>query len=448
MATLGNDFFNEELKRLNDFNFGDSTTGTGKYNVRKSDVTYDDNTRPVITTTGEYLLDFENRFEENLIRKEQLVKEEQIAKEQKSDNNDSSDSTEIEYSDPLRKIAGGRVLQYPIDLDTDLQDHFEIQVFKYRPAGSLPAITSTNQGSNAAGTKQLRGGYYSGSNRRGNRQNFRLQDLQSTIQLPIPPSIKDTNTVSFNDSRMSGFSAAIMGPAVAGFLGKNSKFEFPKPKEGLEGIRTRASNLLKGTGEALLNILGAGAEAVRNDEFTRLQSLNAIAQAVSALGVSIDVDQAITRVSGAVRNPNLELLFNGPSLRNFSFTIRLTPRSPEESKRVRMIIRVLKQHSAVKRNAGVFNDSANSNFLIGTPDVFKLRYIKAKTQKDIKGLNKFKTCALTSVSVDYTGEVGRFAAYEEDSQPMTTIISLAFTELTPIYDEDYAEFTSDDDVGL
>ena len=447
-TTFGKDFGFEELKRLNDYNFGDSTTGIGKYKVRRSDVTYDDDTRPIITSTGEYLLDFENRFEENLIRKEQLVKEDQITKEQKSDNNDSSDSTEIEYSDPLRKIAGGRVLQYPIDLDTDLQDHFEIQVFKYRPAGSLPAITSTNQGSNAAGTKQLRGGYYSGSNRRGNRQNFRLQDLQSTIQLPIPPSIKDTNTVSFNDARMSGFSAAIMGPAVAGFLGKNNKFEFPKPKEGLEGIRTRASNLLKGTGEALLNILGAGAEAVTNDEFTRLTQLNAIAQAVSALGVSIDVDQAITRVSGAVRNPNLELLFNGPSLRNFSFTIRLTPRSPEESKRVRMIIRVLKQHSAVKRNAGVFNDSANSNFLIGTPDVFKLRYIKARTQKDIKGLNKFKTCALTSVSVDYTGEVGRFAAYEEDSQPMTTIISLAFTELTPIYDEDYAEFTSDDDVGL
>ena len=276
MANLGYEFGFEELKRLNDYNFGDSTTGIGKYNVRRSDVTYDDDTRPVITETGEKLLDFENRFEENLIRKEQLLKEEQITNEQKSDNNnndDSSDSTEIEYSDPLRKIGGGRVLQYPIDLDTDLQDHFEIQVFKYRPAGTLPAITSTNQGSNAAGTKQLRGGYYSGSNRRGNRQNFRLQDLQSTIQLPIPPSIKDTNTVSFNDSRMSGFSAAIMGPAVAGFLGKNSKFEFPKPEPGLQGIRTRASNLLKGTGEALLNILGAGAEAVTNDEFTRLTQL-------------------------------------------------------------------------------------------------------------------------------------------------------------------------------
>ena len=454
MANLGFDFGFEELKRINDSNFGDSETGIGKYNVRRSDVTYDDDTRPIITSTGEYLLDFEKRFEENLIKKEQLVKEKQITKEEKTDNNNNSSGnngntrTEIPYRDPLRKIAGGRVLQYPIDLDTDLQDHFEIQVFKYRPAGSLPDVTSTNQGYNAPGVKQLRGGYYSGSNRRGNRQNFRLQDLQSTIQLPMPPSIKDTNTVSFNDARMSGFSAAIMGPAVSAFLGKNSKFNFPEPEKGLQGIRTRASNLLKGTGEALLNILGAGAQAIQNEEFTRLTQLNAIAQAVSALGVSIDVDQAITRTSGAIRNPNLELLFKGPALRSFSFNIRLTPRSPEESKRVRMIIRVLKQHSAVKKNARVFNDSATSNFLIGTPDVFKLRYIKARTQKDIKGLNKFKTCALTSVSGDYTGEVGRFAAYEEDSQPMTTIISLNFTELTPIYDEDYAEFTNDDDVGM
>ena len=158
-------------------------------------------------------------------------------------------------------------------------------------------------------------------------------------------------------------------------------------------------------------------------------------------------------MSGAIRNPNLELLFKGPSLRSFSFNIRLTPRDPDESKRVRMIIRALKQHSAAKRNPQIFLEGGGqsdlgSNFLLGTPDVFKLRYIKARTQRDIKGLNKFKTCALNSIAVDYTGEIGRFAAYEEDSQPVTTIISLNFTELTPIYDEDYAEFTNDDDVGM
>ena len=118
-----------------------------------------------------------------------------------------------------------------------------------------------------------------------------------------------------------------------------------------------------------------------------------------------------------------------------------------------MIIRVLKQHSAVKKNPQIGNNynaaqDEGSNFLLGTPDVFKLRYIKAKTQKDIKGLNKFKTCALKSVSVDYTGEAARFAAYNEDSQPVTTLVTLNFSELVPIYDEDYHEFTNDDDVGL
>ena len=202
-------------------------------------------------------------------------------------------------------------------------------------------------------------------------------------------------------------------------------------------------------GKATFNAL---TNAAQDKGFRRVTTLNAIAQAVAALGVSIDVDQAITRASGAVRNPNLELLFKGPALRSFSFNIRLTPRNADESKRIRMIIRVLKQHSAAKRNPQIFPENSQSdlgtNFLLGTPDVFKLRYIKARTQRDIKGLNKFKTCALTSIAVDYTGEVGRFAAYEEDSQPVTTIISLSFTELTPIYDQDYAEFTNDDDVGL
>ena len=365
------------------------------------------------------------------------------------------------YRDPLRKIGGGRVLQYPIDLDTDLQDYFEIQVFKYRPAGNLPQLNSTNQGQSydknynpidftinpLTNRRQGLGGYYSGSNLRGNRQNFRLQDLQSTIQLPIPPSIKDMNSVDFAGGTMSGLAGAAFSPIVQAFLRRDKAFD-----EAIKGgdfrIKTQALGVLKRLKSATGGVLGAVGEAIENSEFKRVKSLDAIAQAIAAGGVNVDVTQAITRVSGAVRNPNFELLFKGPTLRNFSFTIRLTPRDAAESKRIRMIIRVLKQHSAVKRNANLFGDAETSNFLLGTPDVFKLRYIKAKTQKDIKGLNKFKTCALNSISVDYTGEVGRFAAYEEDSQPVTTIISLSFTELTPIYDEDYAEFTSDDDVGL
>ena len=383
----------------------------------------------------------------------------------KANDKSTEENAPSTYRNPLRKIAGGGVLQYPIDLDTDLQDYFEIQIFNYRPARSLPSVRKTNQDYNPVGSKGPYtdtpksgdpgyGAYYSGSNRRGNRQNFRLQDLQSTIQLPMPPSIKDMNAVDFAGGTMSGLAASLFGPTVDAFLGGGGAATTLLDSQKVGALRSAANAVLAGlTGakDVATSTLSSLIDTAKDKAFTRVAGINAVAQAVAGLGVQIDVNQAITRVSGAVRNPNLELLFKGPSLRSFSFTIRLTPRDPDEAKRVRMIIRALKQHSAVKRSPQVFaNDSDNlgSNFLLGTPDVFKLRYIKARTQKDIKGLNKFKTCALESISVDYTGEVGWFAAYEEDSQPVTTIISLSFTELAPIYDSDYAEFTTDDDVGL
>ena len=404
------------------------------------------------------------KIKERVERREKRLKAENLENENVDKNNEKKDENASigkdnrrknqsgAYRDPLRKIFGGRVMQYPIDLNTDLQDYFEIQIFKYRPAKSLPDITKSNQVGDGTG------GYSSKSTQRGNRQNFRLQDLQATIQLPMPPSIKDMNMVDWSSGAMSGLAASVMGPAIKALLGQaenREKFVTEVSDGNFKGMRQFAANLMaytSGTQDAIKGGFKNFFTDIQQMDFRRYQFVNAISQAVSGLGINIEVDQAITRVSGAVRNPNLELLFKGPALRNFSFTIRVTPRDLEESKRVRMIIRALKQHSASKVNPQLFEGKTSregSNYLLGSPDVFKLRYIKARTQKDIKGLNKFKTCALNSISVDYTGEVGSFAAYEEDSQPVTTIIQLSFTELAPIYDKDYEEFKyTDDDVGM
>jgi len=336
----------------------------------------------------------------------------------------------------IRKINGGRVLQYPIDIDTNLQDYFEIQVFRYRPAGRLPDLGSDTEEQKY--TDDTMGNY----SRRFNRQNLRLQDLQSTIQIPIPNSLKDMNAIGWGPEEISGLLGSIGGPTMNKLFGEGDGFDGGLFRDVLGTAGDTAKEIKKLFGE------GTGLS-----QFRKRAALNLISQAASGVGINIDVDQAVTRINGTIVNPNMELLFNGPSLRTFSFVIRFTPRSLEESKRIRMIIRVLKQHSAVKKNPQISNNynvahDEGSNFLLGTPDVFKLRYIKAKTQKDIKGLNKFKTCALRSVSVDYTGEAARFAAYNEDSQPVTTLVTLNFSELVPLYDEDYHEFTNDDDVGL
>ena len=340
------------------------------------------------------------------------------------------------------KIAGGGVLQYPIDLDTDIQDYFEIQIFKYRAARALPNINSS--------TENTAGGIFANSNLRGLRQNQRLQELQSTIQLPIPNSVKDQNAVGWGGGEMSGVAGTILGPVTDALFGGGMDLTEEKEKEArgiLEQLSQAGANVGE-LGNKFLNLFGGITDVMPEKAIRRRNMLSMVNKLTAIAGVNINVNQAIGRF-GAVENPNLELLITGPSLRSFSFTIRLTPRSPEEAKKVRMIIRALKQSMAIKKGQQLFQSDSATNLLLGTPDVFKLRYIKARTQKDIKGLNKFKTCALQNMSVDYTGEAGRFAAYDEDSQPVTSIITLSFSELVPIYDTDYVEFAlEDDNVGL
>ena len=347
----------------------------------------------------------------------------------------------------LSKINGGQVLQYPVDLDTSIQDYFEIQIFKYRPAKVLPGITRTSQGygikSNKQGvnnetnkgsiTKQSGTDYSYAASRRQNRQNQRLEELQGTIQLPMPSDIKDGNRVDWGGEKMGNLEGQI-ADSIIDSMGDNTLGQ---------------GNVDKGFGETAGDTVNAFKKTIQNKGFRRKMQMELIAAAGKTLGLNVDVDQALNRKFGVVKNPNLELLFTGPQLRDFTFMFRFSPRSSDESAKVRMIIRSLKQHMATKKNPkrGSKGESTG-NWLLGTPDVFKLRYIKAKTQQDIKGLNKFKTCALKSINVDYTGGLGRFAAYDEDSQPITTFVTLTFGELLPLYDQDYLEFDSHDDVGL
>lgn len=311
-----------------------------------------------------------------------------------------------------KKIGGNQVLKYPLDMDTRFQDCLQIKVFGYLPGG-IPGI--------GEGTDQ-------------SRSARRLEQVKEIIQIPIPNAIADSNAVTWGAESITSSSGQLAGDVVDSLFGGEDQNPFE-----------RAVKLFSETGE--------GAAKALADPFIRRRKIaNIIASGAAAFGVNIDVNQVITRKAGVIENPNLELLFTGPSLRAFQFAVRFSPRNEIESKRVRTIIRVLKERSAVKKGVTIASGlvSANSsNLLLGTPDVFELRYLKAGTQSEIKGLHKFKTCALTNISVDYTGGEGRFSAYSLDSQPVTTVVTMSFSELVPLYDEDYfEEFSADDDVGF
>ena len=137
-------------------------------------------------------------------------------------------------------------------------------------------------------------------------------------------------------------------------------------------------------------------------------------------------------------NPNAEMLFQGPSIRDFSFSFTMVARSQKEGEEIRKIIRFLKLGMAPK-----FRNTA----FLANPDVFELQY-KNGTGKDdiIKTVNLFSPggLALTTMAVDYAPD-GYWAAYR-DSQPVAVKMDLSFTELRPIYESDQAG-TPDDSVG-
>lgn len=249
-----------------------------------------------------------------------------------------------------------------------------------------------------------------------------------SIILPIPSSIQDGNSVSYADGTLDSLSAA----ALQGVSNTIKDFNLMSGQTSSQLTQQFTSNL----GRTFNSMMDAGLKG----QFIRSLASQAISQIP---GVSaITPDQFLARQTGGIMNPNMELLFNGVTLRSFKFSFKMTPRDKDEGGQIKKIIRNLKINMAPQT---LEVGTANKNNFIRTPNVFKLTYMKGSGPHPF--LHKFKTCALTDMAVNYTGE-GLYATYS-DATPISIILDLTFKELEPIYDTDYFNNgeLSDDTVG-
>ena len=155
---------------------------------------------------------------------------------------------------------------------------------------------------------------------------------------------------------------------------------------------------------------------------------SAVGNAFAAAAAGVDGQALLSRTTGMVMNPNMELLFKGPSLRPFSFKFKLAPRGQTEADNIIKIIRFFKQGGAPIRS--------KSNLFLKSPHVFRLTYIHRGEQGELhKKLNAFKTCALQGFGVNYT-PTGNYATYQ-DGTMVAYDINMSFTEITPVFNDDY-----------
>lgn len=305
------------------------------------------------------------------------------------------------------KIPG--VLKYPQDLDIKNQDYFFIEQYRYKAPNSEQLLGKDPD-------KAFSDIGFIGLSRNSDFSDGQ-KNVMATVILPMPNSVTDSNNVSWGDEGFNNIAAALAGatrsPATAlALLGSGA----------LVGEKaTQLSVLL-----SALTTNGTIGGPLALELSTLLQS-----KAVKAAGMAINPETILQRGAGIIPNNNLELLFNGPSLRSFSFQYRMTARDETEAAVIRKIIRSFKQGMAPKK---MNSKSGAPSFFLGSPNIFRLNY-KTVGKQNILGVNNFKTCALQSFGCNYTPD-GFWAAYD-GGQPVSVVMNMQFAELEPIYDTDY-----------
>lgn len=288
----------------------------------------------------------------------------------------TSDTNAEAFLDSNKVDGKNELLKYPsIAPPPGMQfDYIQITAYEYTPSGLNP---SRNRAVSA-----LKGKEY------------------ETVQLPMQPTITESNAVSWTNDTINDIQRGLakVSEGAIKFMGDGSK-------------------------EAIEKALAGGADDVK-----KLLTSDTAKDALIAFFAGQAVGARLMgRSTGAIINPNLELLFSGPGLRTFNFTFKLTPRNIEESEVIRKIIRAFKRNSAVQ--------TASSAFFLKSPRIFKLEYIY-KDGGQHPYLNKFKPCALTNFSVNYTPD-GSYMVFNDTGSLTAYDIQLSFTEIVPVYADDY-----------
>ena len=400
-----------------------SASGTDAYNKQKfkgqknSYLSHANGDRAVQATASELNSEYVKNSKSNT--NEQFIEEENV-------------NAVVENATPAEPTSSGsEIMSYPLDLNPS-QDHFKITKYNYQRRdvnASKPGRAEIKTEKYKKESKSVRSKGYGTTEKKVNVAGDSVigSDLMGSILLPMPKAT-DVNGVEWGKSELtiSGLAAVGLTDKLTGggrLAGKSAE-EAQNDKEIKKQI------------EANRGLNPDGSSAKQFGSALYAQTISKIAG--FAFGTDLDVDTYLARSGGRVLNPNAEMLFQGPVIRDFNFSFLMIARSQREGDEIRKIIRFLKLGMAPKFRSTTY---------LKNPDIFTLHYKNGTSDNDILNtVNRFNPggLALTTMAVDYAPN-GYWSAYK-DSQPVAVKMDLSFTELRPIYEQDQLD-TPENSVG-
>lgn len=310
----------------------------------------------------------------------------------------------------------GKTARYPSDTLLDAtNDYVFFQFGKYLPPfGKKSQRKTKNQ-------NELRS--YSQASYAASTQ-IKVEDIEyeggmcSGVVLPMPQDLGNDLQQTWNGKQFSALGRA----AIAGAAGGN-----------FAEVAARISDL-DGNVKAAIGSL-------------QTQILNKI----PGVGGNISLGDITGSTEGIVLNPNAEILYDTPELREIGFTYKMIPRSKEEAEIIKKIVYMF-------RFASVPQWGGNENQVLSTksktwskgtgkgqkyeafgkqnfmrvPYLCKFTFMRGGDVN--RKMQQFKPCAIRKVGVNYTSD-GTYATYR-DGEPVATELTLNFLESKILFKSD------------
>ena len=341
----------------------------------------------------------------------------------------------------------GQTLRYPNDAVDKTTDYVFFQFGKYLPPFSRDAkeLRDTREEQIKNGTfKENKEGdrdyIVEQSNRTATRSMYEssIENLElrnETIMLPMPQDLSNEINQQWQGKQFTATGRAAVAALAAG--------QFSYASEVVKNIAGNATALQTAFNTSVLN-------------------------SIPGVGGNLEFNDVSGSTRGIVINPNAELLYDSPEMREVGMIFRMVPRNDKEAGTIKSIIRAFRRASMPRwggldregnegdvdltsgettTNVGGGTDEAKKSQInlgsrdnwIQVPDLCKFTFMTGPEPNE--NIIQFKPCAISGVEVNYTPD-GTYATYAGQSDftkggvPVAVELRLNFMETKLIFADD------------